>query len=255
MSENLIPDQMRETIQHLIEEKERTEDLKLLVAEQESEVEGIKEELEEAKTVLKSRKQDVEDGEARTLDLVDELARLNRGEQRLPLTPEPLATSDPAEGHSLDKLMQFGLTAAEIEKLQESQLVETRDINSVAGLLKAISEDCWWFKKIKGFGEKKVDKLTAEVIPAYRAKHPMPDEIEVRQKKCGAKVCGSEYTADQVVCPDCGSTLFEFIDEPESPADQSEDIDSTDDDALDPDQPFEVFDGEEAEEPEAVAAT
>lgn len=211
----MLEEQIKETITHLIGQREALTDAENDVAVQEEEIENLQEQLRDERAELASLKERVKSEKTRLIGLVDELGRLNRGEPRLPMgyDPETKAPStDPADHHQLSELTNFGLSDAELEKLTESQLVQTHGIKTVGDLLRAISDDEWWHKKIKGYGDVKINKLTGEVLVDYRAKNPIPDSDD-RLKRCRAEECGTEYDPSLNQCPSCGSPLFELVDE------------------------------------------
>src|SRR5690606_3159739 len=123
------------------------------------------------------------------------------------------ASKDPADLHSVEELCRFGLTEKQIEKLKDSKLAEEHTIKTIGDLVRVISKDEWWHKKIKGWGESAIEKAT-DAIVAYQKEFPIPDGDD-RQKQCNT--CETEYPQQETKCPKCGSTTFQLVDpvEPE----------------------------------------
>jgi hypothetical protein len=71
----------------------------------------------------------------------------------------------------------IGLTEAQLEKLESAC-----ESTTVAGLEKWIAGDSWWHQKIKGFGDKAIQRVVSTLV-AFRAVHPMQQaEAEVEEK-------------------------------------------------------------------------
>jgi len=69
-----------------------------------------------------------------------------------------------------------GLTEAQLEKLESAC-----ESTTVAGLEKWIAENAWWHKKIKGFGDKAIQRVVSTLV-AFRSVKPMQAEAEVEEK-------------------------------------------------------------------------
>jgi len=70
-----------------------------------------------------------------------------------------------------------GLTEAQLEKLESAC-----ESTTVAGLEKWIASDSWWHKKIKGFGDKAIQRVVSTLV-AFRAVKPMQQAVaEVEEK-------------------------------------------------------------------------
>ena len=66
----------------------------------------------------------------------------------------------------------IGLTGIQLDKL-----VSACESNTLAGLEKWIAADAWWHQKIKGFGEKAIQRVVS-TLTAFRRAKPMQAEEE-----------------------------------------------------------------------------
>lgn len=80
-------------------------------------------------------------------------------------TGGPSADSDEWTAYRIDILAQYGLTEAKCEALVEQELPTIGDLEA---LMRA---DEHWHRKLKGFGETWIDKLT-DALLAFRRDHP-----------------------------------------------------------------------------------
>jgi hypothetical protein len=86
----------------------------------------------------------------------------------------------------IQALVEFGLTAKQVEMIQESELARKFEgIETVGHLERAMREDEWWHQKIKGIGKTKIDKVS-DALMAFRAKNPVPSRDEEEPTVAGA---------------------------------------------------------------------
>lgn len=210
--------QMLETVEHLVDENRSRAVIQDECDDFESDIEDLKEQIDERKTLLRGKREELERCEKRCLNLIDELEMLSDGKPRLPnITPTlPTDGADPAAAHAVTELSRFGLSEKQIEKLTNSQLAQECSMKSIGDFINAISNDEWWHRKIKGWGESAVEKAV-DAITRYREAYPIPDG-DTRKKKCGK--CSELYDQGKKKCPSCKSDLFELIDPNEVPGEQ-----------------------------------
>lgn len=197
-----------------------------------------REELDRLKTIAKDAKSDVDEQseEVSSLNgqltqLAMDMARVEEGtyepratQQTLPFgsqTTQRVATA--ADQASLAELLIHGCPKGLISSLASSQLAAERKLETVGDLLAAIQADDYWYKKIKGMGEERREKLI-DAITAWGQANPEPEVSDHRVKQCLRTDChelpsrGIFFTDSHGVecCQDCGSTYFELIDPPAS---------------------------------------
>lgn len=214
-----LQNQINESVAHLVDEYRQSQEIQDAVDDCEGEIKELKEQMDDLKTVLRDRRETLKESQDRCLALINELAMLSDGKPRLPNITPTIATDskDPADAHGVSELMRFGLTEKQIEKLKDSQLAEECSVKSVGDLIKAISSDIWWHKKVKGWGESAIEKAT-DALVRYREHHPEPDGDD-RPKKC--RSCEHIYPAAESRCPECKSLTWELVDtDKDSPSQQ-----------------------------------
>lgn len=94
-----------------------------------------------------------------------------------------------------------GLTEGQLESLQSTFGI--KGPLKVAELEKVISEDAFWHRKVKGFGEQKIDMLT-DAVMKFRQCCPIPTDEEIEEaeakseadEKIDAYKAGCEASAD-----------------------------------------------------------
>lgn len=150
------------------------------------------------------------------------LSDKHTGETLAPAKKGSASVPDVAGICELGRLIDYGLTGAMINRIEGSQLAKTFPLTTVRDLEQAIAADEWWFKKIKGFGETKVDKLI-DALAMFRKENPVPSgEPDNRVKACTVPGCREEpsrgiYVRDEQLkielCPVCGSKdQWELVD-------------------------------------------
>lgn len=114
----------------------------------------------------------------------------------------------------LDVLMEFGLTMKQVEMIQESELAKKFDgLLTVGQLEKAMRDDEWWHRKIKGIGKTKVDQVS-DAIVAFRASNPVPSADDptpaapLTDERLFAFPAGSEGGSVGVLCGESKGTWF-----------------------------------------------
>ena len=202
-----------------------------------SEIEAIRKELAEAKKRLRalekrntaiinaekdveSWKRELDDLSARVNDTrkawkesVEALQReITRQERQGELSFDEKAPAKSAEPTSLadtggkTKLSAVaGITESMVEKLS------TIDVSTVAELELAMREGKIVPGRVKGLGEKVIDKIT-DALRKFRESNPI--ERDDRPKLCKKPGCGVEYPGEASACPACGETVYERV-EPE----------------------------------------
>lgn len=125
--------------------------------------------------------------------LVQELADIQNGQYQPKLFNKPTSTNgtpqaeqrEPAATPAVDEgaemtiqaLSVYGLTEKECEKLEQSEL----ELTTVGKLEKAIREDPTWHRKVKGFGQSKVDKLI-DALVSFRKEYPVPSPDDAEEQ-------------------------------------------------------------------------
>jgi DNA repair exonuclease SbcCD ATPase subunit len=204
-----------------------------------AEIEAIRKELAEAKKRLKalekrnraivdaerdveSWKRELDDLSARVNDTrkawkeaVEALQReITRQERQGELSFDEKAPAKPASqadtGGQTKLSAVAGITDSMVEKLS------TIDVSTVAELEQAMREGKIVPGRVKGLGEKVIDKIS-EALRVFREANPV--ERDDRPKRCRKDGCGVEYPGDASACPSCGETVYERVEpEPTPPA-------------------------------------
>lgn len=86
---------------------------------------------------------------------------------------------DPGGDLPLTKLVDFGMTQAKVQAI-----VESIDGQTVGHLEAVMRKDALWHRKIKGFGQTWVDKLTDSLM-AFRSRYPVPDQADLDEYEEG----------------------------------------------------------------------
>lgn len=98
----------------------------------------------------------------------------------------------------------IGMTDKQIEVL------EAQGWTTIGTLEKAMRENAWWHKELKGFGPDKIDRLTI-TLAAFRRAHPMPSETTVTVTVGDASVTttpeGLRDLAETVPTPDAAAEV------------------------------------------------
>ena len=103
-----------------------------------------------------------------------------------------------------------GITESMVEKLS------TIDVSTVAELEQAMQAGKIVPGRVKGLGEKVIDKIT-DALRKFRESNPI--ERDDRPKLCKKPGCGVEYPGEASACPACGETVYERVEpEPTPPA-------------------------------------
>lgn len=126
---------------------------------------------EALKEGAKEAKASVEVAQQRVNRLADELRDIELGQYQPALVEcangQPAPIPDP---NPLEALTAYGVTAKQVEMLQQSEL----ELKTVEGLERAISEDEWWHKKVKGMGQTKIDGLI-DALVKFREANPIAE--------------------------------------------------------------------------------
>ena len=186
---------------------------------------AVQAKIDAAKLELSDIKAEIAGVNATLKSYVGQMRDIERGTFQPPLfdrvTGETLAPAknggalEPDAGGSLEigRLIDHGLTGSMISALEGSQLAKEVPLKTVRDLERAIAADEWWFRKIKGFGETKVEKLI-DALCLFRKENPIAAESDDRVKACTVPGCREEpgrgiYVRDEVLkielCPVCGS--------------------------------------------------
>ena len=111
-----------------------------------------------------------------------------------------------------DRGEPIGMTEKQVEVLED------QGWTTIGTLEKAMRENAWWHKELKGFGPDKIDRLTI-TLAAFRRAHPMPSETTVTVTVGDASVTttpeGLRDLAETVPTPDAGAEAAETIAVPE----------------------------------------
>lgn len=111
-----------------------------------------------------------------------------------------------------DRGEPIGMTEKQVEVL------EAQGWTTIGQLEKALRENAWWHKELKGFGPDKIDRLTI-TLAAFRRAHPMPSETTVTVTVGDSSVTttpeGLRDLAETVPTPDAGAEVTESIAVPE----------------------------------------
>ena len=103
-----------------------------------------------------------------------------------------------------------GITESMVEKLS------TIDVSTVAELEQAMQAGKIVPGRVKGLGEKVIDKIS-DALRVFREANPI--ERDDRPKLCKKPGCGVEYPGEASACPACGETVYERVEpEPTPPA-------------------------------------
>lgn len=105
-------------------------------------------------------------------------------QRRLPFSVPPRMTEDTGVALEVFALQHHGMTESECDKLVAA------DIKTIGDLEQRMRDDEWWMKKIKGFGEAKVEKLI-DALAALRREHPHSEPIEAKAEEPAADVAKS----------------------------------------------------------------
>lgn len=120
-------------------------------------------------------------------------------------------SSAKSDAAPLVALKEYGITQTMVDLIEKSQLASDCRLATIGDLKKAITLDQWWHRKIKGFGEAKVN-LLLDALVKFEDHHKPED---TRPRRCTFHQCKGALFVDGK-CPNCGNTLyFERID-PES---------------------------------------
>lgn len=93
-------------------------------------------------------------------------------ENKEPADTKPkLSAPDHGATLPIDALTAHGLTAKMCEKFEE------HDVKTIGDLESLMRMDPWWHKKIKGFGQDRVDKIS-DALMSFRREHPVPTAAE-----------------------------------------------------------------------------
>lgn len=121
--------------------------------------------------------------------------------------------SAPGDSHSLSILTDYGITTSMVETLLDSQLASEVKLTTIGHLKKIMAVDPLWHRKVKGFGEVKINLLTDALIKHQQAF----SEQDTRPKRCTFQKCEGAIFVDGK-CPKCGNPLyFERVDSDEKP--------------------------------------
>lgn len=185
-----------------------------------SDVSDVKAEIAGVNAKLKSYAGQMRDIERGTFS--PPLFDKHTGETLAPAKTSGVSLPDVGMICEIGRLMDYGLTGSMIAAISESQLAKTIPLTTIHDLEKAIAADEWWMKKIKGFGDTKVEKLI-DALVMFRKENPIPSgEPDNRVKACSVPGCREEpsrgiYAANEegtVCCPVCGSKdKWELIEE------------------------------------------
>lgn len=94
------------------------------------------------------------------------------------------APVDEGAAMPIGALAEHGLTEKQCEKIAESKL----EIKTVGDLEKAMRENEWWHRDIKGIGKETIDKVS-DALLKFRSQHPIPvpeDTAEEQQAELAA---------------------------------------------------------------------
>jgi hypothetical protein len=204
-----------------------------------SEIEAIRKELAEAKKRLKAlekrnraivdAERDVEQWKRELDDLsgrindtrkawreaVEALQReITRQERQGELSFDEKAPAKPASQADTSGQTKLSAVAGITESVAEK--LSTIDVSTVAELEAAMREGKIVPGRVKGLGEKVIDKIS-EALRVFRAANPV--ERDDRPKLCKKPGCGVEYPGEATACPACGETVYERVEpEPTPPA-------------------------------------
>lgn len=186
-----------------------------------------REELDRLRTILKDAKHDVDEQLDDVKSLQDQLtqlaldmARVEDGtylptakQQNLPFgaaTTQRVATA--ADSAPLAELAKHGCPKGLLSALASSQLASERKLETVGDLLAAIQADDYWYKKIKGMGDERKDKLV-DAITAWGIENNSASK-DTRPKQCLDHDC--QQCEDKGIftkgddggeaCPTCGNS-------------------------------------------------
>ena len=210
-----------------------------------------RDELERLRTIAKDAKSDADEQSEEVSSLNSQLTQLALDMARVEDgTYEPRATQQTlpfasktttrvttlAESAPLAELLKHGCPKGLISSLASSQLAAERKLETVGDLLAAIQADDYWYKKIKGMGDERKDKLI-DAITAWGQANPEPAVEDGRRKQCTHADCQKSYThglfvesftkGEPTECPVCGNNQFWQLVDPAQFADDSE-ADDTD---------------------------
>ncbi len=130
------------------------------------------EEISELKTQIKDLRESQKANYAKLKALNSDLRDIKNGQYQRKLfagveqTAEKPKPVDPATVTGIENL---GMTE------KENELLAAAEIKTVADLEKRMREDMLWHRKIKGFGQAKVDKLSDQLL-AWRMQNPVPSD-------------------------------------------------------------------------------
>lgn len=127
--------------------------------------------------------------------------------------PAAAGSADPGDDHPIGILTQFGITARMVELLEESQLAQECRLKTIGDLKRVMAIDAWWHKKVKGFGDTKINLLT-DALTAHQQANSLAD---ARPQRCTFEACHGAIFVDGK-CPKCGNSMyFERVDPDEPP--------------------------------------
>lgn len=106
----------------------------------------------------------------------------------------------------IESLIEFGLTAKQVEMIVGSELAsKVGEIKTIGQFEKAIRENEWASRMVKGIGVNKWDKVT-DALVAFRAKHPVPPKDDAEESEGSAAVTAAVDANDGDPIPTGGVT-------------------------------------------------
>ena len=186
-----------------------------------------KDELERLRTIAKHAKHDVDEKAEDVKSLESDLRQLAMDMARVEDgTYEPRAkqkafpfnaatttrVSTPADSAPLAELVKHGCPKGLLSAMASSQLAAERKLETVGDLLAAIQADDYWYKKIKGMGDERKDKLV-DAITAWGIENNSAEQ-DTRPKQCLDHDCQQDESKGIFVkhddggeaCPNCGNS-------------------------------------------------
>lgn len=176
-------------------------------------------EAEETISSLKTRIKDLRETQkanyAKLKALNSDLRDIKNGQYQRKLfngLSQPAEKPKPVDPATVTPIENLGMTE------KETELLIAADIKTVADLEARMRSDNWWHKKIKGFGQSKVDKLSDQLL-AWRMRNPVPSDED-----------DTEDDEDDPIAMDCdsGDLVSEADDEPDEDAEELEGMDAFD---------------------------
>ncbi len=151
-------------------------------------------------------------------------------------TVQPAAASEDPKNPPIDAAVATKLSDVPGFTDSTREKLASIDVSTVGELEQAMREGKIVPGRVKGLGEKIIDKIS-DALRAFREANPV--ERDDRPKRCKKPGCGVEYPGELSACPTCNETVYERVEpepnppaaeqamaeqaavEPESPADQS----------------------------------